>query len=127
MRYLTRPDSTVPMDELSYLLGIARHVWIDFLANRTREYGRFVSSDDLPRSVFIELNGAATDPAEEITVAQVLSKVLGCLPKSHQAVLLAHEGEGHSYAEAAAKLGLSIQTVHTYLKLAKSRLRKMRR
>lgn len=125
VRYLTRPERTVPIDELSYLFGIARHVWVDFLAERARHTARFVSHEELAPGALLELGGSARDPLEDLTVSQLLAKTLGQLPKTQKAVLLAHEGEGHSYAEAAAKLGLSIQTVHTYLKLAKSRLRKL--
>jgi RNA polymerase sigma factor (sigma-70 family) len=125
IRYLARSERAMPIDELSYLFGIARHVWVDFLADRSRQVARFVSHQDLAPGVLLELGGAVRDPMEDLTVTQLLSKALGRLPKTQKAVLLAHEGEGHSYAEAAAKLGLSIQTVHTYLKLAKSRLRKL--
>lgn len=126
-RYLALPESAVPIDEWRYLFGIARHVWADFLTERARRRRHLVSSEELPPGVLMSAGESASDPAGEVLTSQLVNVLLRRLPKSHKAVLLAHEREGYSYAETAAKLGLSIQTVHTYLKVAKAQLRNLAR
>lgn len=126
-RFLALPETAAPVDEWRYLFGIARHVWADFLAERARQRRHLVSSEELPPGTMLHTAESPSDPAREALTSQFVAFLLQHLPKTQKAVLLTHEQEGYSYAETAARLGLSVHTVHTYLKSAKSQLRKLAR
>jgi len=111
-------------DPLGYLLAIARHVFVDFLKDcKKRKSTSYEESNDVDVIVDYASSFSACDPVDSLAVREEIFKLLRPLPKSHRAVLLAHEHDGYTYQEVAAKLGFTKQTVEKYLVLAKASIR----
>lgn len=124
---LIRTDETRPIEKpLAYIYGIASHVLADWRVDREHQERRITFDSDIAEDQ-VESGGCfvCDDMAECLDMQRQLSRALALLPPKHREVLIAHKGDGMSYEEAGAALGLSVNTVAKYVTQAKSRVRTM--
>jgi RNA polymerase sigma-70 factor, ECF subfamily len=120
LRAIERADQFVPGTRVDrWLFAILRSIWLNQLrSQRIREGGGFVDVDSL-----------TTDGEREIemniTASQVL-RTIDRLPEAQRETVLLVYGEGYSYAEAAAALGVPIGTVMSRLAAGRAALAKLK-
>ena len=86
---------------------------------RIRQGGGFVDAED----------ALTTDGAREIEMnitASAVLRAIGRLPEAQRETILLVYGEGHSYAEAAAALGIPTGTIMTRLAAGRAALAKLK-
>jgi RNA polymerase sigma-19 factor, ECF subfamily len=108
---------------LAFLFGVAAHVLADHrLADRKQEHVSFDSelADDAGAVQHTSVN---QELAERLSLQQQLERAIEDLPPMHRAILVACKRDGHSSEEVAARLGVSVHTVNTYLSAARAQLR----
>ena len=121
LRAIERADQFTPGTRVDrWLFAILRSVWLNELrSRRIREGGGFVDAED----------ALTTDGAREIEMNITASAVLreiGRLPEAQRETILLVYGEGYSYAEAAAALGIPIGTVMSRLAAGRAALAKLK-
>jgi RNA polymerase sigma-70 factor (ECF subfamily) len=109
-RGIERAGQFVPGAQVDrWLFAILRSVWLNEIRSRhVREGGGFVDAEDV----------LTTDGAREIEMNITASAVLRAidrLPEAQRETILLVKGEGYSYAEAAATLGVPIGTIMSRL------------
>jgi RNA polymerase sigma-70 factor (ECF subfamily) len=102
------------------LFAILRSIWLNEIrSQRIRQGGGFVDAAD----------ALTTDGAREIemniTAAAVL-RAIDRLPEAQRETVLLVYGEGYSYAEAAAALGVPIGTIMSRLAAGRAALAKLK-
>jgi RNA polymerase sigma-70 factor, ECF subfamily len=122
LRAIERADQFVPGTRVDrWLFAILRSIWLNEIrSRRIREGGGFVDAQD----------ALTTDGASEIetniTAAAVL-RAIDRLPEAQRETILLVYGEGYSYAEAAATLGVPIGTIMSRLSAGRAALAKLNR
>jgi RNA polymerase sigma-70 factor (ECF subfamily) len=126
LRLLQNNRSTLVSKPLRYLYGVAAHVLADFWADRFEDHEHLVVDSDAVESWCEEGENAAEDHlADNLNLHQQIEQAMAQLAPTHAAVLMAHKGNGLTYEEVAAKLGLSIHTVEKYVTQAKAMIRRI--
>ena len=121
LRAIERADQFVPGTRVDrWLFAILRSIWLNELrSQRIREGGGFVDAAD----------ALTTDGEREIemniTAAAVL-RAIDRLPEAQRETILLVYGEGYSYAEAAATLGVPIGTIMSRLAAGRAALAKLK-
>jgi RNA polymerase sigma-70 factor (ECF subfamily) len=121
LRAIERADQFVPGTRVDrWLFAILRSIWLNEIrSQRIREGGGFVDAVD----------ALTTDGAREIemniTAAAVL-RAIDLLPETQRETILLVYGEGYSYAEAAAALGVPIGTIMSRLSAGRAALAKLK-
>jgi RNA polymerase sigma-70 factor (ECF subfamily) len=117
LRAIERADQFVPGTRVDrWLFAILRSIWFNEIrSRRIREGGGFVDAEDV----------LTTDGAREIEMNMTASAVLRAidrLPEAQRETILLVYGEGYSYAEAAATLGVPIGTIMSRLAAGRAAL-----
>jgi RNA polymerase sigma-70 factor, ECF subfamily len=117
LRALERADQFAAGTRIDrWLFAILRSIWLNEIrARRIREGGGFVDAEKA-----LTLDGAHQMEVH-IQMAQVLN-ALGGLPEAQRETALLVYGEGNTYAEAAAVLGVPIGTVMSRLATVRAEL-----
>jgi RNA polymerase sigma factor (sigma-70 family) len=105
----SRVDATQNYD--AWVLGVARHVAIDRIRARVRE-----------RNAPPLLLGQSEAPSEARAELRVLAEHVAALPESQRRALLLFHIEGKRYQEIAARMGVSMGTVATWISRARQEL-----
>jgi RNA polymerase sigma-70 factor, ECF subfamily len=121
LRAIERADQFVPGTRVDrWLFTILRSIWLNELrSQRVREGGGVVDAE-------IALT---TDGAREIEMnitASAVLRAMGRLPDAQRETLLLVYGEGYSYAEAAATLGVPIGTIMSRLAAGRAALARLK-
>ena len=121
LRAIQRADQFVPGTRVDrWLFAILRSIWLNEIrSQRVREGGGFVDAEDV----------LTTDGAREIEMNITASAVLRAidrLPEAQRETILLVYGEGYSYAEAAAALGIPIGTIMSRLATGRAALAKLK-
>jgi RNA polymerase sigma-70 factor, ECF subfamily len=121
LRAIQRADQFVPGTRVDrWLFAILRSIWLNEVrSQRVREGGGFVDAEDV----------LTTDGAREIEMNITASAVLRAidrLPEAQRETILLVYGEGYSYAEAAATLGIPIGTIMSRLATGRAALAKLK-
>jgi RNA polymerase sigma-70 factor, ECF subfamily len=121
LRAIQRADQFVPGTRVDrWLFAILRSIWLNEIrSQRIREGGGFVDAKD----------ALTTDGAREIEMNITASAVLRAidrLPEAQRETVLLVYGEGYSYAEAAAVLGVAIGTIMSRLSAGRAALAKLK-
>ena len=121
LRAIERADQFVPGTRVDrWLFAILRSIWLNELrSQRMREGGGFVAAEE----------ALTTDGAREIETNITISAVLRAidrLPETQRETILLVYGEGYSYAEAAATLGVPIGTIMSRLAAGRAALAKLK-
>lgn len=121
LRAIERADQFTPGTKLDrWLFAILRSIWLNELrARRIREGGGFVDAAEA-----LTLDGVR-QMETNIFAAEVL-KALGALPEAQRETVLLVYGEGYTYAEAGAALGVPVGTVMSRLATARLALAKLK-
>ena len=103
-----------------WLFSILRSIWLNEIrARRIREGGGFVDAAEA-----LTFDGARQ--AETNILAAEVLKALKELPEAQRETVLLVYGEGYTYAEAAASLGVPVGTVMSRLATARVALAKLK-
>jgi RNA polymerase sigma-70 factor, ECF subfamily len=121
LRAIERADQFVPGTRVDrWLFAILRSIWLNEIrSRRIRKGGGFVDAKQT----------LTTDGAHEIEMNITASAVLRAidrLPEAQRETVLLVYGEGYSYAEAAAALGVPIGTIMSRLAAGRSALAKLK-
>jgi RNA polymerase sigma-70 factor, ECF subfamily len=121
LRAIERADQFVPGTRVDrWLFAILRSIWLnDIRSQRIRQGGGFVDAED----------ALTTDGEREIEMNITASAVLRAidrLPEAQRETVLLVYGEGYSYAEAAAMLGVPIGTIMSRLAAGRAALAKLK-
>jgi RNA polymerase sigma-70 factor (ECF subfamily) len=121
LRASERADQFVPGTRVDrWLFAILRSIWLNEIrSQRIREGRGFVDAEDT----------LTTDDVREIEMNITASPVLtaiGRLPEAQRETILLVYGEGYSYAEAAAGLGVPIGTIMSRLAAGRAALAKLK-
>jgi len=121
LRAIERADQFVPGTRVDrWLFTILRSIWLnELLSQRVREGGGVVYAE----------TALTTDGAREIEMnitASAVLRAMGRLPDAQRETLLLVYGEGYSYAEAAATLGVPIGTIMSRLAAGRAALARLK-
>jgi RNA polymerase sigma-70 factor (ECF subfamily) len=121
LRAIERADQFVPGTRVDrWLFAILRSIWLNEIrSQRIREGGGFVDAED----------ALITDGVREIEMnitASTVLRAVGRLPEAQRETILLVYGEGYSYAEAAAALGVPIGTIMSRLSAGRAALAKLK-
>ena len=121
LRAIERADQFVPGTRVDrWLFTILRSIWLNEIrSQRIREGGGFVDAED----------ALITDGVREIEMnitASTVLRAVGRLPEAQRETILLVYGEGYSYAEAAAALGVPIGTIMSRLSAGRAALAKLK-
>jgi len=106
----------------AYLFRIASHVVSEALARDEHSLLTYDSEQALKAAETFD--PAAPEPlAEQLGLEHDIRAALQSLPDNHLIALLLVKGEGLSYEEAAREAGLSENTIGTYVKQGRAKLR----
>ncbi len=109
---------------LEFMLGVAQHVLMDRFRAASREEQTFPAAADAVELLQNEPSEALEDRLEEcLTVHQELSSTLAQLSPAHAAALVLFHRDGLTYQEIGRKLGITLETVHTYIRDARRQIR----
>lgn len=121
---LLRVDDDKQVEKpLAFLFGVAAHVLADHrLANQRQQHVSFDSElvDDAGSD---QHTSSDHELPERLSLQQQLERAIDDLPPLQRAILVACKRDGHSSEEVAARLGISVHTVNTYLSAARAQLR----
>jgi RNA polymerase sigma-70 factor, ECF subfamily len=121
LRAIERADQFVPGTRVDrWLFAILRSIWLNEIrSQRIREGGGFVDAED----------ALITDGVHEIEMnitASMVLRAIDQLPEAQRETILLVYGEGYSYAEAAAALGIPIGTIMSRLAAGRAALAKLK-
>jgi RNA polymerase sigma-70 factor (ECF subfamily) len=121
LRAIERADQFVPGTRVDrWLLAILRSIWLNEIrSQRIRQGGGFVDATD----------ALTTDGASEIETnitATAVLRAIDLLPEAQRETILLVYGEGYSYAEAAAALGVPIGSIMSRLAAGRAALAKLK-
>ena len=121
LRAIERADQFAPGTRVDrWLFAILRSIWLNEIrSRRIREGGGFVDAED----------ALTTDGAREIEMnitASIVLRAIDRLPEAQRETILLVYGEGYSYAEAAAALGIPIGTIMSRLAAGRAALAKLK-
>ena len=121
LRAIERADQFVPGTRVDrWLFAILRSIWLNEIrSQRIRQGGGFVDATD----------ALTTDGASEIETnitATAVLRAIDLLPEAQRETILLVYGEGYSYAEAAAALGIPIGTIMSRLSAGRAALAKLK-
>src|ERR1700734_1012084 len=121
LRAIERADQFVPGTRVDrWLFAILRSIWLNEIrSRRIREGGGFVDAQD----------ALTTDGASEIETnitAAAMLRAIDPLPEAQRETILLVYGEGYSYAEAAAALGVPIGSIMSRLAAGRAALAKLK-
>jgi RNA polymerase sigma-70 factor, ECF subfamily len=121
LRAIERADQFAAGTKLDrWLFSILRSIWLNEIrARRIREGGGFVDAAEV-----LTIDGARQ--AETNILAAEVLKALGELPEAQRETVLLVYGEGYTYAEAAAALGVPAGTIMSRLATARLALAKLK-
>ena len=121
LRAIERADQFTEGTKLDrWLFAILRSIWLNEIrARRIREGGGFVDAAEA-----LTIDGARQ--AETNILAAEVLKALGGLPEAQRETVLLVYGEGYTYAEAAATIGVPVGTIMSRLATARSALAKLK-
>jgi RNA polymerase sigma-70 factor, ECF subfamily len=121
LRAIERADQFAPGTRVDrWLFAILRSIWLNEIrSQRIREGGGFVDAADA-----LTIDGAR-EIEMNITASAVL-RAIDRLPEAQRETVLLVYGEGYSYAEAAASLGVPIGTVMSRLAAGRAALAKLK-
>ncbi len=121
LRAIERADQFVPGTRIDrWLFAILRSIWLNEIrSRRIREGGGFVDAED------VLITDGEHEIEMNITAAAVL-RAIGGLPEAQRETILLVYGEGYSYAEAAAGLGVPIGTIMSRLAAGRAALAKLK-
>jgi RNA polymerase sigma-70 factor (ECF subfamily) len=92
-----------------------------------QDRAHLTASDEDFEEVSNHVSEALSDRIEEnLSVQQQLESALAQISPTYAAVLLMIKRDGMSYEEVAAKMGLSLHSVHKYLQRARAELKRRR-
>jgi RNA polymerase sigma factor (sigma-70 family) len=105
-----------PIEQVSaWLARVARNRIIDRLRRRRARAGEVAAAEEEDKDALAGLLPAADDDAESLAVREMLlAEIAGALeqlPPDQRAVFVAHELEGVSFRELAARTGENINTL----------------
>lgn len=125
---LLRVNTEIQLREpLAFVYSVAARVLASHRAEAARERANVTSADDAPDEWSDRVSDALSDRLEEsFSVQQQIEKALSLISPTHAAVLLMIKRDGLSYEEVAARLELSVHTVHKYLQEGRAQIRKQR-
>ena len=120
LRALERADQFIPGTRLDrWLFVILRSIWLnEARSRRVREGGGVVDAEE------VLVADGAREIETNILAAQVLREIDRLSEAQRETALLVY-GEGYSYAEAAAALGIPIGTVMSRLSAVRAALAKL--
>ena len=119
--FLRKRDSPEPVQNpLAYLFRIAFHVV--GLSLRKEQRSPVTYDSTLLESEETLGDEAAATLEERVALKDELSKALAKLPKNHVVALMLVERDGMSHKEAAAVMGLSVNTVAMYVSRGRAAL-----
>jgi RNA polymerase sigma-70 factor, ECF subfamily len=121
LRAIERADQFVPGTRVDrWLFAILRSIWLNEIrSQRIREGGGFVDAAD----------ALTTDGGREVEMnitASAVLRAIDLLPEAQRETILLVYGEGYSYAEAAAALGVPIGTIMSRLAAGRAALSKLK-
>ena len=121
LRAIERADQFAPGTQVDrWLFAILRSIWLNEIrSKKIREGGGLVDAEDV----------LTTDGAREIetnTTASAVLRAISRLPEAQRETILLVYGEGYSYAEAAAALGVPIGTIMSRLAAGRAALAKLK-
>jgi RNA polymerase sigma-70 factor (ECF subfamily) len=121
LRAIERADQFVPGTRVDrWLFAILRSIWLNEIrSQRIRVGGGFVDAED----------AFTTDGAREIKMnitALMVLRAIGQLPEAQRETIPLVYGEGYSYAEAAATLGIPIGAIMSRLAAGRAALAKLK-
>jgi RNA polymerase sigma-70 factor (ECF subfamily) len=121
LRAIERADQFAEGTKLDrWLFSILRSIWLNEIrSRRIREGGGFVDAAEA-----LTFDGARQ--AETNILAAEVLKALKELPEAQRETVLLVYGEGYTYAEAAAALGVPVGTVMSRLATARVALAKLK-
>jgi RNA polymerase sigma-70 factor (ECF subfamily) len=121
LRAIERADQFVPGTRIDrWLFAILRSIWLNEIrSRRIREGGGLVDAED------VLITDGDREIEMNITAAAVL-RAIGGLPEAQRETILLVYGEGYSYAEAAAGLGVPIGTIMSRLAAGRAALAKLK-
>ena len=103
-----------------WLFAILRSIWLNEIrSKRIREGRGFIDAEDTLTTVGVRENDM------NITASAVLTAI-NRLPEAQRETVLLVYGEGYSYAEAAATLGVPIGTIMSRLAIGRAALAKLK-
>jgi RNA polymerase sigma-70 factor (ECF subfamily) len=121
LRAIERADQFVPGTRVDrWLFAILRSIWLNEIrSQRIREGGGVVDAAD----------ALTTDGEREIEMnitASAVLRAIDLLPEAQRETVLLVYGEGYSYAEAAAALGVPIGTIMSRLAAGRAALARLK-
>ena len=121
LRAIERADQFVPGTRVDrWLFTILRSIWLNELrSQRVREGGGVVDAE-------IALTTDGEREIEMNITASAVLRAMGRLPDAQRETLLLVYGEGYSYAEAAATLGVPIGTIMSRLAAGRAALARLK-
>ena len=123
--FASDPSAPIPIcprerESNRWLFAILRSIWLNEIrSQRIREGGGFVDAEDA-----LTIDGAR-EIEMNITASAVL-RAIDRLPEAQRETILLVYGEGYSYAEAAAALGVPIGTIMSRLAAGRAALAKLK-
>jgi RNA polymerase sigma-19 factor, ECF subfamily len=114
LRFLQLPPEREIDQPQAYLFRIAINLVYEL---RRRQKHRLVSFDSelAEARANVAVDGAWTDPSEDVSSAEQLSRLLKQIPAGYRRVLILHKRDGLTYEEIAEQLQISKQSVQKYL------------
>lgn len=115
-----RKEMKIVGDFKSYAIRSVKNASLNYLRNNKKIK---VSDESAFTNVVAEPSKSSFDNADEEDKNRALWKAIDRLPEQRKAIFLSSNRDGLSYAQTAEKMGVSINTVKTQIRLAYQFLR----
>lgn len=115
-----REEMIIVGDFKSYALRAVKNASLNYLRNNKKIR---VSDGSVFANAAAEPSASSFDHADEEEKNKALWNAIGRLPEQRRAIFLSSNRDGLSYAQTAEKMGISINTVKTQIRLAYQFLR----